>query len=753
MYRLILDVPYRFIVRPTYERAVHMIDARYTEQHNIYHDTGAGVAILTPSCIDHRLGGVIIPVSDINRQSEVWAEVKRQRYGENLLPALSLVRPANTSVTELLVQVALYDVATSIGVQRYLQWLLETSISLDRDEAFALHIQCSDDEYRRDPDFVFVQWDRYGLHMDTRGVLRLCRYPNRANLQQPPNVVATWHSGLHAPHRSALTLAVLPLPPLGLMVMVLASGGTVPSSYSVSSTTRQLISAKLIPLADDATNIGTPSAPLYSLCEPSALRVAINRLYTPVLAIERVRYATQGSAIEEPFALPLINPQVPTATPIIGYTHQTGATVQPLLADKSNWNTAQAPEQARTKLTLTTTDTRYTPIVIGYYLRCEPLIAQRDTTPRIVNLKSLELTVDEYAQDEGQCEVLTDDPQTREILLRGDTTYRLECSSNGTTWHPLSAGFARVERVEVVKQSHPQPLWRAQVALRGMWSRFGEIYQLSETAFDGVPLGTAFNKLLEGCGFEPIPTASLPAALQAIRIPTIERGENSSGWRYAPRVGQSGTEILKTLLLLATASGQEWRLRFDANTGNWVLEPKPNNPSLAWIFAPTGSHNPTGRQVRYQSLVLEPRPPEANIVYVEGATAPSKDAERVVVVLVNEDSLEQPASRDYLGRTVLIRLQAEGISDVNLLTNFAERVYNAACRHEERYQVQIPLSRYPIADYLALLRPPVAAILPQYGGNTLYVKQATLQVQSEPAQTANLTLYLSSRFEGDPREY
>lgn len=751
MYRLTLDVPYRFIVRPAYERAAHAIDLVPDTMQNIYHDRGAGIIILTPSTLDDRWQQHTIQLSEINKQSDYWREVKRGLFLSTPATFMGAVFPAGQSRTliELLVNIAIIAIdATRV------KWVAETLVSLDRDEGWAIHLQCANDEYTRDGDYWYAQWDRYAVRMDTRGMFECYRYEDRANLTQPPKLIARWYSGVSAPVRSALSVAMLPLPPLGLLVLTVVSGGTSLAQSTASSTTRQLVSSKLIPLFADCENIGAENAPIYSLCRPSPIRLAVNIRYNPIVAFERVRYPATGTLIERPFAVPPINPQVPSATPIVGLTRErTVSAAFEYLTDSgwANWNSAQSPEQARATLQLSTADTRYTPIVVGYFMRCEPLIATRATAPvRVERLLELELTRDEYAREEGYADCVLETDPARLIATRGDTTYRLEYSDDGVAWYTLSEGFASVERIELMRPRASGLPYRVRFALRGMWSRFGEIFQLGESAFDFVRLGDAVNKVLEGCGFEPI--SALPPALQAIRLPAAAQGDTTSGWRYAPRVGQSGEEILRTLLLFATASGQEWRLRWDYGSGKWALEPKPGG-TPAWALYDAGTADAGLRQARYSELTLEPRPPEASVVYVEGATAPSKEGERLIAVLVNEDALTEPRSLDYLGRYKLIRVRAEALDTIESVRQLAERLYVAACRHAIDATVVIPLAPTYPAALLELLMPPRQVEV--YANSVLvmtgYVKQAILSASAQPPR-AELRLTLSTRYESDPRE-
>jgi hypothetical protein len=759
MIRLWLDVPYRFVVKPAYERAQHAIDFAIESESQIYHDPTAGVVILRPSCFDKRWQENLIPLSQLEYSAEWWREARRgtpaiaQSARGKFLGRVEPTMPSTN--LNLLITAAI--IAVEAG--SHLGWVVRSTTALQRDEGWALHISASEDEFSRDGDYWYAQWDRYAVAMDTRGILYFYRYPDRDDLSQAPRLVERWFSGVAAPLRTALTVACLPLPPLGLLILTLASGGARAALHSSSSTSRQLMGAKLIPLRQDAENIGTELAPIWSLTRTSELRLAAHRAYKPILAFERVRYPSSGYFIEKPHAIPPIQPQVPTHAPIIAYTHAQSVQTTPLLENGTTWNTAQSPTAYKMKVVLNTSNPVYTPIVAGHYLRCEPAIAARATTPILVpRLLSFEYSVDEFAREEGHAEILVDldQPDLRSIIRRGDTTYRLEYSpDNGTSWVAIGAGFARVENIEVLTQPLRQLPTQVKLALHGMWSRFTEIYQMADTAFDGVPLGTAFNKLLEGCGFEPIPETELPATLQSLRLPVNAQGDASKGWRYAPRVGQSGDEILKTLLLLATASGNEWRLRYDAVNGKWLLEPKPDGLPAWQLHA--SLKNYALNRARVSSWTIVPEPPEANLVWVEGATAAGKEGERLVVQLVNSDSLAEPNSLDYLGRIKVLRLQSDALDTIDAVQQLADRLYQVAARHRERHQFKLQAVLAELPALMPLLQPPRKVEVLSTANEviaTLYVKRATWSVASAIAggnQILTIELEADTLYESDPR--
>lgn len=755
-YRVTFDVPYQFVVRPAYERAQHVVDLAIESENGTYHDPAAGLLMLRPSVLDERWRDNIIPLSQLNYQSEHWRRATRGA-NDSLLRAdfISRVRPrAPATLIDLLVDIAIVAASSSM------KWVLQTIGDLARDEGFALHLTGADDEYSRENDFLFAQWDRYGIRLDTRGQLSLYLY-NRADLTQSPTKIAEWHSGISSPVRSAMSLACIPVPPLGLLVLTIVSSGGLPSQSNASSTTRQLVSSKLVPGFELCENIGTTESPIYSFARASKLSVSINLKHSPILSFHRIRYPATGTVIERVHAIPPISAQVPTCTAIVGRTHATTVTATPLLEDGSPWNTAQSPNTYKVKLDLSSASSGlYSPVVIAHFTRAQPSIAARNTVPVIVDrVFSIELTTDEYARQEGVLEHLAEyGSAVHAIAMRGDTTYLLEYSANGTgDWTKISGGFAQIEKAERLYAPDPRksPV-RAHWNLRGFWSRFTEVHQMADTAFDNVTLADAYNKVLEAAGYPAIAAAELPADLIAIRLPSASTGETGHGWRYAPRVGQSGDEILRTLGLLATATGQEWRLRYDFGEQKWKLEPKPAG-TPAWTLKPAGQHQPSLRIASYARLKQVPVPPEANLFWVEGATAPGKTGERLVVQLLNEDSLSEPSSLDYLGRIVAMRLQSDSLDTIARVDELAEHLYAVAGRHKMKFELEIPLGRNFDAAMLEL-----ATVLPRQieiqlqtgmAIGTAYIKRATLSAELAGEQEEHqIQIEADTQFLSDPRE-
>ena len=162
-YRLTLDVPYRFVARPAFERAAHCVDLAPESIQSLYHDTGAGVLILTPSTLDHRWRENTVPIDQINKQAAYWRELYRsaREASENPARFMGSVLRATGARTQIEILVLVAIIA--IRATHLLRWVAETQFQLQRDEGWAVHIQCADDEYTHEGDYWYAQWDRYEI--------------------------------------------------------------------------------------------------------------------------------------------------------------------------------------------------------------------------------------------------------------------------------------------------------------------------------------------------------------------------------------------------------------------------------------------------------------------------------------------------------------------------------------------------------------------------------------------------------------
>jgi hypothetical protein len=110
--------------------------------------------------------------------------------------------------------------------------------------------------------------------------------------------------------------------------------------------------------------------------------------------------------------------------------------------------------------------------------------------------------------------------------------------------------------------------------------------------------------VLSASGFPTL--LSTPPEADEFRIPIAS---DAKGWRWAPRPGDSGAEIIEKLLFMLRSQGVEFRLRYDWTAQGWVLERKPA-AIAAWTLTPySANENPAAHVSRYSAMRLRGTPP------------------------------------------------------------------------------------------------------------------------------------------------
>lgn len=734
MWRLELDIPYTFQVKPGFERAQHALDFDPQRVDGVYLDRRAGLAMLTPSTLTGEWRNYLVPINDLNRQANFWTRASRASKIAITQAFLAKSNPAgqSPSLIELLINIAI------LAVTGDMRWVMETVSPLDADESFTFYIQCADDEYARTGDYFYLQWGDYGFYANTTGEARFCRYND--GLTNPPTLLHQWNFTQGGNFlREAAAFTFIPCPPVGYLVIfsVRQPAGLQSSNRS---TVRTVVSSEFIPLAQYATNTGS----FWQLTTASQLHIGINPRLDPIIALERVRFTPSGELLDKPFAVGYTGTSA-THTPLVYYSRIQSASTALRTADgTASWN-GQA--DASMRVNLTTVDSRYTPFVYGYFVKIDPEYALRNTTPVPVKLLSLEYTVNDRGRDEGVCEILADTPELLALIKRGDATYRL-AYQDGTQWRTVGEGYAHVAEIEEQSYGYRSRAVRATLDLKGWWVRFSEVFTHDETAFDGVTFPEAIAKFMIAAGYPPIPTTDYPTALQSLTIPTAGEGATSAGWRFSPRVGQSGLEVLRSLLILVNSLTDEYRIRYDYALERFRFESKPR-PTVAIRLTPDSRTD----TIPYRELKWRPLPPEANILCVEGATRPDSEGARIVKVLVNETSLINPASSDYLGRVKLIRITADSLQSEAEVDRFADLVYPHLCRHHAEGTIKVPVFLPDLLELPQLLQ------IEDTQNNvilTAYAHTVTLTGKRTPNdviwRAAEMAIQFHTEFLTDPRE-
>ena len=300
------------------------------------------------------------------------------------------------------------------------------------------------------------------------------------------------------------------------------------------------------------------------------------------------------------------------------------------------------------------------------------------------------------ARFEGKATAMMSTAQAKAIAMRGDASFLLKWrNSSAEAWQILFGGFATDWTIDVWA-GEPFGTWFVcDFALKDMHHRFRETHRLFEGAYDGDTVGGALNQLMRGCSLPPL--ATVPTEMATTLIPRKEDGKT---WRFAPKEGDRSEEILRVLLLFVHTQGVEWRLRWDWTLRAFVPEKKPKlTGANAWsLVAYDEYRNAAAKVWSYSGLEppqIRPEPPEANYIIMEGMTDSSPDAKRVVVPTWNQDSIENPASPDYLGRTRVAKVPVHGVTDVNALALMGRRVKDAIAHR--RATEMIPIDHLQMA--------------------------------------------------------
>lgn len=703
LFRLTFDVPYTFATEPGCVRSVHCSD--FAPAHGILENTTreplTGLLMLTPSVQKRTWAEDMKGLDQWRHNPAFWREVKRaqenQQAGASLL---STVKPADQAHTliEILTQTALVAIEASTLYSDDLKWALESNFFLESDEGFALHYHGLSDEMLRKENWFGVQWDNLYLHFSSHGRVKVYRYADRAHLERTPAFVEEFQIANAGDLLGrAGYFHFIPVPGYGLLVYHNLRGqksGVVASNAD----TRTAPGSHLIRHAK-ITGKPVPASGNFRLFERSPVRLALNPYQAHVVGFQNLRYPLSGSYADAPLDPGYTPSAAPAVTTALYLRTGHGAATATLKNTKNDaaW-TAGVDRQARVSMSLTTTDARYTPFVYGYGIAWNPVMTARNTTPFEPDiLMRLEFSHDDYGRFEGRARVLLESAAGRAAAERGDATFLLEASEDGgTTWQTIAGGLADFGKPTAV-QDNVGFYYECDVALNDMWQRFDEVHETLASAFDGVPLGDAFNIVFSAAGFAPIaPTA----ALQAIKIKGAEGGQR---WRFAPGAGDDGQKIIKAFLLLLRRQKSEWRARFDWDAAAWNVEPKPryDDPDTqAWtLTAWSDEANIPGRVLRYSDYKPSPEPPEANVTTVTGVSGGEPSTVLVKSApCVNVASLRDPTSVDYLGRVKLADFQVEAISDPDEVNIMNRRVFEA-CGHR-RFQ-----ANYQCPDVVLALRP------------------------------------------------
>lgn len=751
-WRMWLDVPCAFAVEPGFTRAVHCRDFRIdaAETSSVWAEPTTGLVMLPPSFLQTQYHENALPIGSWSYRAPFWRPTKRT---VDKAEGLTSVKPDRTELTitdpvgdpdgflliELLVDRAIVTILADAAERDMLKWTLALNDVLGRDEGWALWFNAIDDELMRKRNWLYVSWADIGLHFGQSGECTVWRYGEERSAA--PSFVERfrWTEPGNLKNRGGY-LGFLPIPRYGLVVM--HAGETPTNTFSAGAAARFAVPRCHV------VSCPTREAPDGSayLFNPSPICVATNPFQQYQLAFFQARYPSSGNCEDAPFDpgwAPTVAPSAVEALTIEANPGVTAASAELRKADGSGAWLAGTDRKGRVKLTLTTTDARYTPFVTGYGASWAPVMATRATTPvQVTTLERVELTEDYRGRIEGAATLRAEGAALVAIAERGDATFVVEASEDGVTWDTVAGGLAK-EWSLALRHDGGRTYYRAECRLFSMHERLREAHAHLQTAFDGMKLSDACQVIVRAGGFSG---ASVPMDLGERVVPS---GAPRSGWRYGVREGDDCASVLERLLLLGRAQGREYAATYDWDAGAWTISARLHDESDAatWTLVPWQERALFARRWVYLSARFETLPPECNLLVMEGLDQPSSEATRQTVLVSNADSVSNPASIDYLGRVVTARYKAqgggEGGVDVRALARMVERL---AMHRAITGQVEM-------AWWVPELRPNTRVRVLKPDGSEvgpLWVKRRTVRVEPGFQRDEEaMTLELDSTWEGD----
>lgn len=702
-WRLTLDVPYDFVIEPGYRQAKAWRDFSpgANDLNNCVQDPVTGLIMLTPSAFSRDYAVDMRDIGGFRLISSSWIQAKRSIDQAKMLANQKPVGDSVYFLNITNVNAALIAIDAYANAYDDLQWAMQTTDPLIHDCGFVIHYNHISDQMIRKNNWFGVQWDDCYLHFSMQGVVTAYQYNDRNDpltsgyrqvdqfqIASPGDLIGAdgyfW---------------IIPVPGVGILVY-----------NSKTSQKQNSFTASVNAGSIRGHLIKWPTRTIDGvdrLFENSLVSIALNPYFPVLIGFQDITYPSAGT-----FKDAVFDPQFSFSngpSDVLAFTlptEQQGNSAVLLSADgNSSWSVGN--RQARVGVTLFSTDARRTPFLWQTGVAWNPVMQTRDTTPVVLSvtndegvqdlLTRLEWTEDELSAFEGTADMVLNSSLGQKIAERGDSTFLLERSENGGgTWLTVFGGFAKEWEIDVIATcvAPNHVTYQAKCKLKGMEERFLETHRFFNSAFDGQSVGNALDAFLLGAQMPQL--AVMPAALSQAMMPAIPEGDgNARGYRFAPRRGDNGKEIVKKLLLFVKRQGVEWRLRWDWDAATFVVEEKPHDQSdeALWKLGFVTSYKKASERKWYISVMSgwKPIPPEANVVSLVGTTQLNSQASAVVTQpLTNVSSLHDNTSIDYLGRIVHCEMAFAPLSNIDDLNPMARRVYDAIANHRDSLPVTVP---------------------------------------------------------------
>lgn len=693
-WRIKFDVPHTFQVEPEWHKALNASNFHPLMDSfaNTWREPVNGTLMLRPSFLTEAWYNSAYwhGLDDWNFTTDSWEKVHRGVDPNEVGPILryfSTQYPDNPLIARLAGTLEIMKSRPSSIPTDELQEVLTSIFTMVRDESFVWSHGAIGDSIHRFQNWFALIWDIIQIVFSLDGTVDVYRntggsgadavwvFLERFEIASPGDLM-----------KDDGHFIIIPMPGIGIGIYHSYVSQRLDNASSVASV--GVTRGHIIPFPTR-----TDSGVNYIL-DSSTLKVAVLkdlRIMQHKLGYHQIQFPSSGTYIDD-----IIDPGYqPSHTPDIlqpnGLNTGNGTVSMVLKNTKgtADWDpigslpTTPPDRQGRAQLTLATTDSKYTPFVTSYAVIWEGVSATRATTAIFPDkLWGLAFSEDQDEKFEGTCTVMMKGADQRALVERGDTTFQLEKSTNdGTTWTLHAGGLAKLSDDAVMVMDHAGAYYVSNWTLTDMHGRFDEVKKFGETAFDGETVGDAINNVLRMSTLPPI--TSLPAASTAIKLPFIS-GQN---WRYGWKIGDSGDQAISQLLLLMRKQFEEWYYHYNWQTDTSSLVQRPFNTASGntWTLTPYQDEvDISTRNVKLgmgtELLRVTVQPPEGNIVQPFGITAPDAKTARVPgKPVVNVDSIYEPTSPDYLGRTKWIAPYFCPVSDKDEIDRMGRRVYAAAC--------------------------------------------------------------------------
>jgi hypothetical protein len=800
-WRLTLDPPSSWATEPGALRTPHC--GKFVPDNNggvdpffgasTWREPVNGTLMLTPSFQSRDFGKDFHPLTDFRYSQPtsgkvIW--VKTQRT-QDLLTTSAIVYPsgydptADFALTDLMTSLAIVVIQQALASSDNMVWALESNYYLPQDGSFAIHYNSIRDELARKQNWFELQWANIWLHFSQTGVCRVYQGDPTLGPGTPPTQIHQFDFG--NPGELAGRpgyLIFIPMPGAGLLFV---NASRPPHSLvNVGNVESIAVSGHMIPFPTQVDNQGN-----FWMFAQSKLRIGWNPYQDNAanLGVQDVTFGgTKGTgtyldATFDPgytpshgpdagFPIPLVYPT--EAFNLLGQT----ATAQLMKPDGSAPWQAGIDRQGRVQIALTTPNKFYTPFVYGYGVQWAPVFNNRNPGQIVLSnqalgqgvdtLTRLEYSYDEYGRFEGTVHMNIMSAGGRAIADRGDSTFLLEVSLDGVSWQTVDGGYTSDWNNDAII-TRAGWHYQSNAVLKGMWWRLEEVHNVNEMAFDNVTPGDAINNVILAAGFAQIPRGNIPDLLLSFQLPGASNGQR---WRFAPREGDTGGDVVKDLLLLSRMQKTEWLVLYSWPLQAWQFEQKSYNPASIWVLQPYVALQNAGNQVWSYGVADElpkfkPEPPEANYIVAEGKASNDALSERVYSApIVNYRSLNNTLladgltpNPDYLGRQKKAVASCAPMPDEGQLNIMVRRVYDAAAHR------RLKISGLPIAHLqFGLVANQAVQLLDDAGNNILFssdnagnvvpygwIKKSTIIVEGGipgiPQET--MLLDLSTQWEGE----